>query len=137
MDIEITESLLIEDIIGTENKLKSFRNKGISITLDDFGVEYSSLNYLKSFSLERIKINREFIKGIPDKDNGSISNIITNLGRNLGLKVLAEGVESSYQNEFIKELGVDEVQGYYFAKPTGILEFENFIKDKVNKLGTE
>lgn len=128
LDIEITESILIEDIIVTENKLKSFKNKGISITLDDFGVGYSSLNYLKSFSLERIKIDREFIKGIPDKDNGSISNIITNLGKNLGLKVLAEGVESDYQNEFMRGLGVDEVQGYYFAKPMGPLELEEFIK---------
>ncbi len=128
LDIEITESVLIENMVDTENKLLNLKLNGISISIDDFGSGYSSLGYLKSFSFDKIKVDRNFIKDIPKRDDGSIAKIINNLGTTLGLEVIAEGVETKSQYDFMKDIGVEVIQGYYFAKPLpteGVEEFMN------------
>ena len=127
LDIEITESILIENMDDTQNKLLDLKLNGISISIDDFGSGYSSLGYLKSFSFDKIKVDRNFVKDIPRKDDGSIAKIINNLGNTLGLEVIAEGVETQSQYEFMKDIGVEVIQGYYFAKPLPTDGVENFM----------
>jgi len=98
--------------------LKQLKQLGIKIAIDDFGTEYSSLNYIKQLPVDRIKIDISFIRGIGinHKDEAIIKVIIV-LARNLGLKVIAEGVETVEQLDFLKNEMCDEVQGYYFYKP--------------------
>lgn len=126
VEIEITESVLLKEqnyIIDSLNKL---RNLGIKIAIDDFGTEYSSLNYLKHLPIDRIKIAMQFIQGIQvnEKDEAIIKAILV-LAKNMGLGVVAEGVEISYQLEFLKKRMCGEIQGYYFYKP---MPFEKLVQ---------
>jgi EAL domain-containing protein (putative c-di-GMP-specific phosphodiesterase class I) len=123
--LEITESIATYDadyIISTLNKLKAL---GVTISIDDFGTEYSSLSRLKIMPVDKIKIDMRFIQGIyrGSKDE-SIIKVMLQLGRTFGLKVLAEGVENEQQLSFLKENLCDEIQGYYFYKPMTAEELE-------------
>ena len=127
--IEITESeaMKFPDIIV--DVLKRLTGIGIEIAIDDFGTGYSSLSYLKLMPLSYIKIDRTFIKNIPsDKDDNILVLSIVNLAKSLGLKTVAEGVEEKVQLLFLKEIGCDYIQGYYFSKPVLPEEIENIIK---------
>ena len=117
LDLEITESVLIEEIEDTADKLFELRDLGVSVSIDDFGTGYCSLAYLRRFPLTRLKIDRTFIKDIPDHDDGIIASTIINLSRCLQLKVLAEGVEEICQLDFLKDHLCHEYQGYYFSRP--------------------
>lgn len=123
--IEITEGMLIGSKGKINKKLKEFKDLGMNISIDDFGTGFSSLSYLKNLSVDELKIDREFIKNIPDKDDGSIAQAVTNLGQNLNKKIIAEGVETEEQIKFLKSIGCYNVQGYYYSRP---LEGEKFIK---------
>ncbi|TWT81539.1 Phytochrome-like protein cph2 [Planctomycetes bacterium CA13] len=106
---------------------------GVSISIDDFGTGYSSLSYLRQFPIDRLKIDREFIKDIPDADDGVIASSIIVLAKALDLKVLAEGVETKEQLEFIKTHDCDEYQGYFFSPPVEADEVTKyFCRDKGN-----
>ena len=118
LELEVTESLGGHDedyVIGTMNSLKAL---GVSLSIDDFGTDYSSLGRLKNLPVDRIKIDMQFVRGIGQniKDEGIIK-IILELGRTLGLKVVAEGVETGQQLAFLKDNSFTEIQGYYFYKP--------------------
>lgn len=118
LELEITESIAInepEQIIKTLNELKAL---GVSISIDDFGTEYSSLSRLKNLPIDRVKIDIQFIRGISNgsKEQGIIK-VILQLAKTLNLKVTAEGVETEPQLAFLKEILCDEIQGYYFYKP--------------------
>jgi len=118
LELEVTESLSVHDtdyVISTMNKLKAL---GVSLSIDDFGTDYSSLGRLKDLPVDRIKIDIQFIRGITKniKDEGIIK-IILQLGRTLGLNVVAEGVETEQQLAFLKENLCTEIQGFYFYKP--------------------
>jgi len=129
LELEITESIATYDpdyIINTLNDLKSL---GVMISIDDFGTEYSSLSRLKLMPVDKIKIDMRFIQGIfsGSKDE-SIIKAMLQLGKTFGLEVLAEGVETKEQLEFLKENLCDEIQGYYFYKPMSAQEFKQILK---------
>ena len=126
LDFEITEGLLIDDVETAVNKLQEIKALGATISIDDFGTGYSSLAYLRQFPLDRLKIDRAFIKDIPDQDDGVIASSIIVLAKALGLKVLAEGVETQDHVDFLKYHDCDEYQGYLLSPPVGPNQVEAF-----------
>lgn len=118
LEVEITETAIMDDIEKGVKALKTLQDHGVCIALDDFGVGYSSLNYIKRIPADRLKIDRSFIININDDLNDqSIVKSIVNMGHDLQMQVIAEGVETEEQLEKVQALGADEVQGYYFSKP--------------------
>lgn len=116
--LEITESMVMHNVHGAIEVLRRFREQGMTVCMDDFGTGYSSLNYLKTLPIDILKIDRTFIKDIDTSpDDRAIASSIITLGHNLGLKVVAEGVEQPDQIDFLKAQHCDMVQGYYYAKP--------------------
>ena len=118
IEVEITESMLMNSIEESVRRLKSIKGLGISIALDDFGTGYSSLNYLTKLPIDVLKIDRSFVIELADnvKSRCIVVNII-NLSHELGIQVIAEGVEEEEQVEYLKGIYCDSVQGYYFSKP--------------------
>jgi diguanylate cyclase (GGDEF)-like protein len=118
LELEITESVAIRETNYICKVLQDIKDLGVSISIDDFGTEYSSLSRIKQLPVDRIKMAMQFVHGIPAsvKDE-AIAKVIINLAGSLGLKVIAEGVETECQFEFLKNRVCDEVQGYYFYKP--------------------
>ncbi|OBU20210.1 putative bifunctional diguanylate cyclase/phosphodiesterase [Photobacterium aquimaris] len=124
LEIEITESVLMTDIELAYQKLIQLKKIGIKIAIDDFGTGYSSLAYLSRFPINILKIDREFVKELPyNRDSITIIEAIINLAHNLGLTVVAEGVENIEQIHFLESIGVEEFQGYYFNKPLSHYHF--------------
>ncbi|MDH4191009.1 MAG: EAL domain-containing protein [Betaproteobacteria bacterium] len=129
LELEITESSMMDDPARTVYLLKQLRAMGVAITLDDFGTEYSSLSYLKQFPLDCMKIDQSFVRGVPDAhDDAAITRAVVTLARNLRLKVVAEGVESREQMSFLVELGCDELQGYMLGMPSPAEEMETVLR---------
>lgn len=118
VEFEITETWLMEDPDHSVYILNCLKNLGFSLSIDDFGVAYSSMNYLRHFPIDTIKIDQSFVRDIAtDKSSVAIISAITAMGHNLGIKVLAEGVERQDQLELLRRLGCDEIQGYLFSRP--------------------
>jgi diguanylate cyclase (GGDEF)-like protein/PAS domain S-box-containing protein len=118
LELEITESMTMENPEHATAWLQKIKALGITVAIDDFGTGYSSLGYLKRFPIDSVKIDRSFIKDIPgDTDDVAITQAIIAMGHNLRLEVIAEGVESAEQAEFLRRHGCDEAQGYFFGKP--------------------
>jgi EAL domain-containing protein (putative c-di-GMP-specific phosphodiesterase class I) len=118
LDLEITESLIMEDVEGNIKKLKALRDMGINIAIDDFGTGYSSLGYLARLPVNTLKIDRSFIMTMTSNpDSTMIVSTIISLAHSLNMKVIAEGVETEEQSRFLKLLKTDEIQGYLFSKP--------------------
>jgi diguanylate cyclase (GGDEF)-like protein/PAS domain S-box-containing protein len=118
LELELTESMLVHDTQRVLHTLQALKAIGVCISIDDFGTGYSSLSYLKSFPLDYLKIDRSFVTDLPDEpNNGAIVRAIIDMAHTLGMKVIAEGVETRQQLDFLLEQGCDEVQGYYFSKP--------------------
>jgi len=116
--LEVTEGILIDNPEETQLKLEALRALGASTALDDFGTGYSSLNYLQKFPFDRLKIDRSFVASLGAAGNtGAIIHAIVTLGHALGMKVLAEGVETNEQRVLLRLAGCDEMQGFLFAKP--------------------
>jgi len=118
LELEITESVLIDDSDSVYNTLVQLKKNGIRFAIDDFNTRYSSLNYLKHFPVDALKLDKSFMSGIPGKEKDSaIVNAIINLSRSLGLSVVAEGIERPEQLKFLKERNCDMAQGYMFSPP--------------------
>ncbi len=118
LELEITESVLLDDHDRAVETIKALHGLGVKVALDDFGTGYSSLTYLRLFSVDKIKIDRSFVKNLSDEEGAaSIVTAIVGLGRALGMQVTAEGVETRDQLDFLARTGCHEVQGYYFARP--------------------
>ena len=117
LEIEITEGILIDNVDKVIQKLEQLKKYGCQISIDDFGTGYSSLAYLRQFPLDKLKIDRAFVKGIPDSDDGVIASGIIILADLLNLDVIAEGVETEEQVDYLKENGCHQFQGYYFSRP--------------------
>ena len=117
VELEITEGLLVEDIENTSEKLFELKEFGCRISVDDFGTGYSSLAYLKHLPIDVLKIDREFIKDIPSADDGTIAASVIVLGQSLNMEVLAEGVETPDQLEFLKANTCHAYQGNLLSKP--------------------
>ncbi|MEI6320685.1 MAG: EAL domain-containing protein, partial [Pseudomonadota bacterium] len=118
LELEITESVLLDDHNNVAEELNSLRAAGVSLSLDDFGTGYSSLSYLKRFRFDVLKIDRSFVSGLPDNaEDVSLVNAILAMARGLGLKVVAEGVERSEQMGFLTSQGCTLAQGFFLARP--------------------
>ena len=118
LEIEITESLIMHGADHMLDMLHAIKKLGVQISVDDFGTGYSSLSYLKRFPVDRLKVDRSFVQDLlNDKDDATIAKAIVALGHNLGLRVVAEGVESVQQMHFLRLILCDEAQGYYFSRP--------------------
>jgi len=109
--------------------LKKFSDKGMSISIDDFGTGFSSMNYVKKYPLDRLKIAKELVDNIATNeiDRDVVKSVIT-FAKNIGLKTIAEGVEDETQLEILRELGCDEIQGYFWGKPMNAKDFEELIR---------
>ena len=128
IELEITESALAEDMSLFIRKLHELKKIGIKLAIDDFGTGYSNLTYLKDFPVDRLKIDQSFVYNLEQNPNNeTILKAIVNLGHNLGLKVIAEGVETEFQRDFLREIGCDEMQGYLFSKPLPVADFETLV----------
>lgn len=118
LEIELTESLLMEDNDSTRSMLESFRRLGVRMAIDDFGTGHSSLSYIRRFAIDTLKIDRSFVQSLPDNDEDTaICSAVIALGRNMKMCVVAEGVETAEQAQVLRELGCDEVQGYWISRP--------------------
>jgi len=118
LELEITESSIIENVEETVNKLHQLKALGVSVAIDDFGTGYSSLSYLKQLPVDRLKIDRSFVKDTPDDiDDCAIVRTIISMSHNLGLSVIAEGVETQRQLDFLRAQHCDEIQGYLLSVP--------------------
>jgi diguanylate cyclase (GGDEF)-like protein/PAS domain S-box-containing protein len=128
LEFEITENLLLDIRPETLETLNALREMGSCVVLDDFGKEYSSLSYIKKLPIQAIKIDRTFIKDLPDDtDDAAIVQSILSMAKNLELRVVAEGVETAEQLDFLLGLGCEEFQGYYFSKPLPSLDMEQLL----------
>jgi diguanylate cyclase (GGDEF)-like protein/PAS domain S-box-containing protein len=129
LKLELTESLLLDDLEETISKMMLLKDKGISFALDDFGTGYSSLSYLKRLPLEQLKIDRSFVRDVLiDQNDAIIAKTIVALAQSLGLDVIAEGVETAGQRDFLVSIDCHSYQGYFFGKPMAASEFESFTK---------
>jgi diguanylate cyclase (GGDEF)-like protein/PAS domain S-box-containing protein len=118
LDIEVTESVVMDDVEATMQTIGTIKQMGLQLSIDDFGTGYSSLSYLKRFKADKLKIDRSFVRDIPgDLDDSAIAKAIINMAQTLNMKVVAEGVETLDQWRFLAEAGCDLVQGYLVAKP--------------------
>ncbi|MEB0149107.1 EAL domain-containing protein [Pseudomonas sp. CCC2.2] len=128
LELELTESLIMQDLKQAIVKMKELQAMGISLSIDDFGTGYSSLAALKSFPIARLKIDQSFVRDLPDNENDrAIATAVISLGHKLNLKVIAEGVETEQQKVFLRENGCDEMQGYLFSKPVSAQEIEQLL----------
>lgn len=118
LTLELTESILMDDSAATLDRLRSVVDAGLRLSIDDFGTGYSSMSYLKRFPLTELKIDRSFVRDLTeDNDDAAITEGIIGMARGLKLEVVAEGVETAAQAEFLRARGVKSVQGYYFSRP--------------------
>ena len=124
LELEITESVLVQDAPETMRVFRDLNDLGVSLSLDDFGTGYSSLSYLKKFPMQVLKIDKAFVRDLGrSEDDDSLVTAIVAMAHSLKMEVVAEGVETRSQFEFLSELDVELVQGYYFSRP---LDVEGF-----------
>lgn len=130
--IEITEGLLLETSAQVGSVLKGYRDDGIKVALDDFGTGYSSLSYLRKFEIDYLKIDRSFVANLGvSSEDGILCDAIIAMAHSLGIKVVAEGIETAQQRDILLEAGCDFGQGYYFAKPMRPERFEAYMEQTV------
>ena len=128
LEIEITESILIEDIRLVKAKIEELRDYGVRVSLDDFGTGYSSLSYLRGLPIDVLKIDKSFIDNIPNESSSRIiAEAIMVMSKKLGYETIAEGVESKEQLDYLKEIGSDSIQGFYLSKPVSKKEIDELL----------
>ncbi len=128
LELEITEGIAMDNVETTVTKLEVLKNMGLQLSIDDFGTGYSSLSYLKRFAIDKLKIDQSFVRDIvTDPNDAAIAASTIALAHKMGLKVIAEGVETAEQVAFLREQGCDEVQGFFYGKPVSALDFERML----------
>jgi EAL domain-containing protein (putative c-di-GMP-specific phosphodiesterase class I) len=131
LELELTESILIQNAPQTLLRLQALSRLGVKLSIDDFGTGYSSLGYLKRFPIHRLKIDRSFVQGLPgDASDAGIVNAIVNLGRALHLEIVAEGVETEAQRLFLAQTGCAQYQGFLFAPALATPGFEALLAQR-------
>ncbi len=129
LNLELTESFLLEDVERAIRSLESLKSIGTGLSLDDFGTGFSSLSYLMRLPFDTIKIDRSFLKGVPAvSEHRAITGAILALARSIGMRVVAEGVETREQHEFLRQRGCDALQGFLFSKPLPVAELEGLLE---------
>jgi EAL domain-containing protein (putative c-di-GMP-specific phosphodiesterase class I) len=129
LELELTEGVAMGDAQVAIGVMDRLHERGIRISIDDFGTGYSSLNYLRRFKVYKLKIDKSFVQDIgKDPEGRAIIVAIISLAKSLGLRTIAEGVETDDQLEFLRDQGCNEVQGYYFSKPLPAHEFDAFVR---------
>ncbi|HLL16334.1 MAG TPA: EAL domain-containing protein, partial [Pyrinomonadaceae bacterium] len=130
LKLEITESAVMDNVETATQMLKNLRALGIKLSIDDFGTGYSSLSYLHRFPIDTLKVDRSFVVNMSeDGENVEIVRTIVSLAQNLGMNVIAEGVETKEQLAALRKLGCENGQGYFFSKPVNAKAAENLICD--------
>ena len=131
IEMEVTETAIIDNLEKATDVLKQLKELNITIALDDFGTGYSSLTYLQKLPIDILKIDRDFIKNIQDiNDEAHILKLVIDLAHSLGLKVVAEGVETEAQLDYLRKNHCDIVQGYYFSKPLPEADIKTFLENR-------
>ena len=130
LELELTEGVLINNIEDTLEKLKRLKGFGIRIAIDDFGTGYSSLSYLRQFPLDILKIDQSFVRDLHDSTTLAIVETIINLASSLGLRAMAEGVETEHQLKLLEKYNCTKYQGYLCSKPLAATNFEEFVREK-------
>ena len=134
LELEITESLLMRNVEETIAALHAFKDAGIRLSVDDFGTGYSSLSYLKQFPIDSLKIDQSFVQDLHNNsDDAAICSAIIAMAKELGLSVVAEGVELEEQAEFLRRQGCDQIQGFIYSKPLPADEVEAILVAKAEK----
>lgn len=129
LELEITESVIMQNVESVVSMMAGFHRLGVTLSLDDFGTGYSSLSYLKRFPIDTLKIDQSFVRGLPgDSNDTAIAKAIISLAGNLNLSVIAEGVETVEQLDFLRAAGCDEIQGYYYSRPLSEEDFTRFLQ---------
>ncbi|MBD3560468.1 EAL domain-containing protein, partial [Planktothrix sp. FACHB-1355] len=129
LELEVTESLMMENLEQSIRVLEELRELGVKLALDDFGTGYSSLNYLRRFPIHTLKIDRSFVRDVvSNSHDGAVTNAIITLAKSLDLNITAEGVETQEQCEYVKAQGCHEIQGYYFSPPIPTLAMTALLK---------
>ncbi len=129
LEVEITETTLMQDVEAAAKLLRNLNEEEITVAIDDFGTGYSSLRYLREFPVNTLKIDGSFIRDITtDREAAEITSAIISMAKSLRIKVVAEGVETQAQWDFLRERGCDEIQGYVFSKPLPVEEFERLLR---------
>ncbi len=132
MELELTESSLLDASTQTTDTLLALQQLGIGLAIDDFGTGYSSLNYLKRLPITALKIDQTFVRDlVVDSDDRILAATIVNLGHSLGLKVVAEGVETEEQRQILIDQGCDFAQGYLFGRPMPADQFAEWVRDRL------
>jgi diguanylate cyclase (GGDEF)-like protein len=130
VELEMTESVVMGDVAGARSVIAELRALGASVSLDDFGTGYSSLSYLKHFDVDALKIDRTFVRDLPhDRGDAAIVTAVVALGHAMGLRVVAEGVETAEQMAIVTRLGCDEMQGFHFSRPLPPEKLERFLRE--------
>ncbi|MFZ6849572.1 sensor domain-containing phosphodiesterase [Undibacterium sp. RuRC25W] len=135
LELELTESVAMHDPEGAVEIMNNLHERGVHMSIDDFGTGYSSLSYLKKFKVYKLKIDRSFVRDIhTDPEDKAIVSAVIGLAKSLGLRTIAEGVETAEQLEFLRQQGCIEVQGYYFSRPLSVSQFEDFARERTELL---
>ncbi|RBP32481.1 diguanylate cyclase (GGDEF)-like protein [Marinobacter pelagius] len=137
LEVELTEEIFIQNIEHNRNQLGRLHELGVNLAIDDFGVGYSSLGYLRDFPVDLLKIDRSFITSVTERhDDSVITRAVINLAHNLGIRVIAEGVETEEQLDFLRQHGCNLVQGYLISRPIPAVELEKALEAGLLNLGT-
>ena len=132
LELELTENMMMQNAERAGKVLAAIKQLGVRLAIDDFGVGYSSLANLKRFPIDTLKVDRSFIRDIPqDSEDKAITRAIIAMGKSLNLTVVAEGVETLKQETFLREHGCDETQGYYFSKPIAGDQFAELLRRRI------
>ncbi len=129
LELELTESILLQDVENTLDTVRQLKTLGVRLSIDDFGTGYSSLSYLKRFAVDRLKIDRSFVRDVnTDPDNAAIVRAIIQLARSLRLGIVAEGVETEAQLAFLRDEGCQDIQGFLFSRPLAAADLDVFMR---------
>jgi EAL domain-containing protein (putative c-di-GMP-specific phosphodiesterase class I) len=118
LQIEVTESMMMQDVSRALDVLNALQDRGIRLAIDDFGTGYSSMSLMKQFPIDTLKIDRSFVRNLPDDcEDRAIAQAIISMGKALGMTIVAEGVETTAQETFLRDHACDQMQGYLFSRP--------------------